>query len=269
MNVTARSRVFAVIGDPVTHSLSPRMQNAAFTALGLDAVYVALRESATGLDALMRTLIANGGGGNITLPHKQAAAHAVDDMRGPATDVCNTFWGEEGRLIGDNTDVVGVQEALVMLGVAAAREPRWLVLGTGGSARAVALAAAGMGAAIAVRSRQPARAEAFLAAAHDSGVPRADPDTCQVVINCTPLGLENGDVLPLEPGKTPAARWALDLVYAPGETAWVHAMRAAGCRAADGREVLVRQGGAALERWFPGQRAPLEVMRAAVGAALG
>jgi shikimate dehydrogenase len=269
MNVTARSRVFAILGDPVSHSLSPRMHNAAFGALGLDAVYVAVRETEQGLAPLMRSLAGNGGGGNVTVPYKQAAAQAVHEMRGPALDVCNTFWGDAGTLIGDNTDVLGVQQALIALGAATAKEPRWLLIGTGGAARAAALAAAGMGASIAVRSRDPGRAETFLAAAHESGVPRAEPEGCQVVINCTPLGLEAGDPLPLAPTLASGAKWALDLVYAPGETPWVRAMRAAGCRAADGREVLVRQGGAALERWFEGQRAPLEVMRAAVHAALG
>lgn len=269
MNVTARSRVFALLGDPVAHSLSPCMHNAAFAALGLDAVYVALRAPEDRIAQLMGSLAANGGGGNITVPHKRAAAQAVEDMRGPAPDVCNTFWAEDGRLIGDNTDVIGVQQALVALGAAAIPEPRWLVIGTGGSARAVALAAASLGASIAVRSRDQARARAFQDAARDSGVPRADPAECRVVINCTPLGLRAGDPLPLAPEEAPAAQWALDLVYAPGETAWVKALRSAGCRAVDGREVLIGQGGATLERWFPGQRAPFEVMRAAVRAALG
>jgi shikimate dehydrogenase len=268
MRVTARTRVFAILGDPVSHSLSPRMHNAAFAALGLDAVYIALREQAASVASLMRALAVNGGGGNVTIPHKSVAAKAVDTMRGPTPEACNTFWGEEGRLIGDNTDVVGVRDTLVALGAGSATPARWLVIGTGGSAQAVAQAAADLGAALAVQSRSTERGGAFLEAAHGLGVAPADPKACQVVINCTPAGLAAGDPLPISPAEVPAAKWALDLVYRPGETAWVKAMRAAGCAATDGREMLLRQGAAALERWFAGQRAPVEVMRAAVRDAL-
>lgn len=269
MRVTARTRVFAILGDPVTHSLSPAMHNAAFAALGLDAVYVALREDASAVAQLMRALAGNGGGGNVTIPHKTVAAKAVDSMRGPTPDACNTFWAEEGRLVGDNTDVVGVRDTLVALGAGKANPARWLVIGTGGSARAVAQAAADLGAGLAVRSRSPERATSFLESVRGLGVMQAEPGECQVIIHCTPAGLAPDDTLPVSPKELPAAKWALDLVYAPGETGWVKAMRAAGCTASDGREVLLRQGAAALERWFPGLRAPVEVMRAAVRDALG
>jgi shikimate dehydrogenase len=93
------------------------------------------------------------------------------------------------------------------------------------------------------------------------------PAGCTVVINTTPLGLASTDPLPLD--RPPAsAAVALDMVYAGGETHWVRAMRRAGLRAADGRTMLVAQGAAALECWFPGVRAPVEVMRAAVDARL-
>ena len=269
MRVTARTRVFAILGDPVKHSLSPAMHNAAFTALGLDAVYVALREEASAVPPLMRALATNGGGGNVTIPHKTVAAKAVDTMRGPTPDACNTFWAEEGRLVGDNTDVVGVRDTLVALGAGSANPARWMVIGTGGSARAAAQAAADLGAALAVRSRSPERASSFLESARALGVMQAEPGECQVIINCTPAGLAPHDALPISPQEVPAAQWALDLVYAPGETGWVKAMRGAGCTASDGREVLLRQGAAALERWFAGLRAPVEVMRAAVRDALG
>jgi len=261
---SARGRIFVLIGDPVGHSLSPRMQNAAFTALGLDAVYLALRTPADGVAPLMRILGDNGGGGNLTVPHKAAGAGIVSTLRGPLADACNTFWSENGALVGDNTDVIGIKEALAAIGALPSRSMSWLVVGTGGSAKAAAAAARDVGAALAVRSRDPKRAEQFMAAAGALGSAPADGSSCEVIINCTPLGLGGDDPLPVEPKAVPQARWALDLVYAPGETRWVRAMRAAGAVAADGRELLVRQGGAALERWFPGRRAPLEVMRAAV-----
>lgn len=265
MSRLSPGRVFALLGDPVAHSLSPRMHNAAFHALGLPAVYVALRVRGPHLAPLMHVLAANGGGGNVTVPFKEPAAE-VARMQGPLTQACNTFWGDDQGVAGDNTDVAGVSEALRQLGVP--EGCRWLIRGTGGSARAVMAAAQIFGARVAVRSRSAERAGRFLS---EAGMdPGAGPDQseCEVVINCTPLGLHAEDALPLEPGEVPAARWALDLVYARGETPWVRAMRQAGSAAADGREVLVRQGGAAFECWFPGRRAPLEIMRAAVRAAL-
>ncbi|HKU60343.1 MAG TPA: hypothetical protein VJQ44_03930, partial [Gemmatimonadales bacterium] len=97
---------------------------------------------------------------------------------------------------------------------------------------------------------------------------RARPDHCAVVVNATPLGLAGEEALPVAPGEVPSARVALDMVYRPGETAWVRTLRAAGVRAADGRAMLVAQGAAALECWCPGVDAPEQIMRAAVDAAL-
>ena len=94
------------------------------------------------------------------------------------------------------------------------------------------------------------------------------PRECRLVINATPLGLRADDPLPIEPSEVAGAAAALDMVYRTGETRWVRAMRAAGCRAADGRGMLVAQGAAALELWFPEADAPTEIMRAAVDAAL-
>ena len=97
----------------------------------------------------------------------------------------------------------------------------------------------------------------------------AEPAACRVLINATPLGLGAGDRDPIASDAAPDAAVALDLVYAKGETGWVRRCRTRGLRAADGREVLVRQGAAAFARWFPGKHAPVEAMRAAVHAALG
>lgn len=96
----------------------------------------------------------------------------------------------------------------------------------------------------------------------------APPGEARVLINATPLGLAAGDPPPFASDVAPAAEVALDMVYSPGETPWVRAMRTRGLRAADGRVMLLAQGAAALERWFPGTRAPLEVMGAALDAAL-
>lgn len=272
MEISAKTRLFTVIGDPVAHSLSPAMHNAAFRALGLDAVYVAVRVSSEALPVVLAMQAAIGGAGNVTVPHKEAVEGCV--MR--KTDVCarvgacNTFWTEDGGLVGDNTDVFGVTAALERIG-AARKGERWLVVGTGGSARAAAVTAADRGATLFVRSRNESRARDFAAWASGMGVPAKvanGPVEIDVAINATPLGLAGHDPLPVDVNHIPGVQRALDLVYAPGETRWVHALRERGIEAADGREMLVQQGAAAFERFFPGTDAPVEVMRAAVLRAL-
>ncbi len=265
--IDGSTRVFALLGDPVAHSLSPAMQNAAFRALGLPAVYVPLRSSLDHLPGLIRALAAAGGGGNITIPHKEAAAAAVDHCLEPAEQVgaCNTFWADDGRVVGDNTDVEGILAALDRLG---APDGPWFIAGTGGGARAAAIAARRRSAPIAVVSRSPAKQKAFESWAAAAGVESAPPHAARILINATPLGLRSGDPLPIPADLAPEAEVALDMVYLPGATPWVNAMRAKGLRAADGREMLVAQGAGALQRWFPGVRAPTEIMRAAVHAIL-
>jgi shikimate dehydrogenase len=273
--VTGRAaRVFALLGDPVEHSLSPAMQNAAFRALGLGAVYVALRCDAVDVPALMRGLARAGGGGNVTIPHKETALGALGHCLklAAAAGACNTFWAAGAdtdaaapAVVGDNTDVPGLLAALDRL---APPPGPWLVAGTGGGARAATVAARLSGAPVAILSRSAERRAAFEAWAAAAGVALAPPAECRVLINTTPQGLRPGDLPPIAPDAAPDAAVAFDMVYARGETAWVRAMRAAGLRAADGREMLVAQGAAALERWFPEKRAPVEVMRAAVAVRL-
>jgi shikimate dehydrogenase len=243
------------------------MHNAAFRALGLPAVYIALRCSARDLNGLMGGIARSGGGGNVTVPHKELASRLVEDLTEPAREAgaCNTFWRHAGRLRGDNTDVAGILAALADLGVTGGR---WLVAGTGGGARAVVVAARRAGASVAIRSRDPQRGAEFGAWAMARGVPVVDELECDVCVNATPLGLRRGDAPPIPPGAAPAAVAALDLVYAPGSTPWVRACQERGLRAADGRRMLVAQGAAAFSRWYPDASPPLDVMQAAVDAAL-
>lgn len=265
--INGATRVFAILGDPVAHSLSPVMQNAAFRALGLPAVYVPMPCAGGDVPALIQALARSGGGGNVTVPHKETAAAAVDDCRELAEVVgaCNTFWGEDGGSVGDNTDVHGVIEALRQL---EAPDAPWLIAGTGGAARATVIAAREWGVGVAVTSRDDGRRRQFEEWISSRRVALVLASECRVVINSTPLGLKPGDPLPISLDAAPRAEVALDLVYAAGETPWVRAIRPGVRRAADGRAMLVAQGAAAFQRWFPRKPAPVEVMRAAVNAAL-
>ena len=259
--------VFAILGNPVAHSLSPAMHNAAFKALGLRAVYVPMSCSRDDVTPLIQALRRSGGGGNVTVPYKEAAARAVDagsELVG-IMDACNTFWGENGGSAGDNTDVHGVLQALREL--QAPRAP-WLIAGTGGGARAAVIAAGACKAGVAVMSRDERRRGEFENWISTRGVSLVAPADCGVVINATPLGLRDEDPLPIALDAAPRAEVALDMVYAAGETRWVRSIRSRVRRAGDGRVMLVAQGAASFERWFPDRHAPVEIMRAAVNAAL-
>jgi len=246
------------------------MHNAACLGLGLDAVYVAWRASAGDLAATLGAFAAMGVDGNVTVPHKEAVERSLTRKTDlcARTGACNTFWVEQGALVGDNTDVPAIAAQVSAL---SANGGRWLVLGTGGSARAVAIAAADAHAELLVKSRDRGRGRNFVEWAAGRGV-RAHiaPEqlSADVVINATPLGLDPKDPLPIAPDAIAGLRAALDLTYRPGETAWVQQLRAAGVAARDGREVLLRQGALAFTRFFPGAEPPVELMRAAVARAL-
>lgn len=273
MTITARTRLLALLGDPVAHSGSPEIQNAAFAEAGVDGVYVAVRCARTDLDGLMRGLANAGGGGNVTIPHKERAASILDERSEAVrrTGACNTFWGdEEGRLHGDNTDVEGFRRALRAFLEGSPSGLRALLLGAGGAARAALLGLLEEGADEVVlfnRTAERARAvarriggERARVAAIVRELEGADFD---LVVNATSVGLEAGDPSPLDFGALGRAGAAMDLVYALDKTPFVRAAEEHGIRATDGAEMLVQQGAVSFERWWGGE-APVDVMRAAI-----
>jgi len=275
--VTARTRLIALLGDPVSHSLSPAIQNAAMRAARVDGVYVALRCSAEEVGPLLRALAHAGGAGNVTVPHKEAAARAVDRRTeaAEATGACNCFWQDGGEVWGDNTDVEGVAAAIRALLGRSVTGARVLVAGAGGGARAVVHSLVRHGAEeVVVVNRTHRRAVELARRFATERTPvrvvgsarEVGGGTFDLAVNATSLGLREGDALPLDPATLPPADAALDLVYSrAGETPWVRAMRERGVPAADGREMLLMQGAAAFRRWW-GVDAPLEAMRAALAS---
>jgi len=274
-HLTARTRLIALLGDPVTHSLSPVVQNAAIRAARLDGVYVALRCSGDEVGLLLRALAHAGGAGNVTLPHKEAAALAVDRRTEAveATGACNCFWLEGGEVWGDNTDVEGVGAAIRSLLGRSITGARVLVAGAGGGARAVVHSLVRHGAEeVVVVNRTHERARDLARRFGTARTPvrvvgsagEVDGGSFDLAVNATSLGLREDDPLPLDPETLPRIDAALDLVYARGgETRWVRAMRRREIPATDGSEMLLLQGAAAFRRWW-GVNAPLEVMRAAL-----
>jgi len=274
---TAATRLVALLGDPVQHSLSPIFQNAAFAAAGVDAVYLALRCGASDVPGLLRGIARAGGAGNVTVPHKQIAAATVE-RRTPAverTDACNTFWLEDGTVWGDNTDVAGFAGAVETLLGVPPTDARVLLLGAGGAARAALAALTDASAAeVVIVNRSRERVE-DLTRRFAGGTTRIEAAgglgeltgrSFDLVVNATSLGLRPDDPLPLDPAlPAPRVSHALDLVYSPRGTRWMNVMNAAGIPAADGLEMLIRQGAAAFERWWQ-RPAPLSAMRAALPA---
>jgi len=254
-----------LIGDPVAHSLSPRMQNAAFAARGLDWAYVPLHVEAAGLEDALRGLPDLGfAGANVTVPHKTAVIPFCDELDEVAERAgsVNTIVVEDGRLLGSSTD------GLAVTGAVEAEGARVLLLGAGGAAQAVAVALGDAGSApIRVSARRDENGEelvGFLRGRDLDAEPAAWPPRAgdaTLVVNATPIR----DEALVDLASRPAV---VDLAYrADGEpTALVAAARAAGCDpVVDGLEVLVRQGALSLELWT-GLEAPLDAMRAAAHA---
>ena len=262
--VKGSSRVLAVIGDPVEHSLSPIMHNAAITALGYDAVYVAMKTQAASVHQVLSAFEAVGIAGNVTIPHKMLVATMLIRVTSLAKELgcVNTFWSEDGRLVGDNTDVIGVRDVTKELGC----DGPWVVAGTGGAARAVAAAAREGSVPLLVHSRSPKKAADFAEGAIQIGVEAHvdDGSDALTAINTTPLGLDDNDPHPFTVERIKKCRWAIDLVYHRGGTSWVRSCKEMGIEAVDGRAVLVAQGARSFERFFPGAKAPREIMTAAV-----
>jgi shikimate dehydrogenase len=270
---SAATRLIALLGDPVSHSLSPALQNAAFRHAGVEGVYLALRCGAEDFPGLVRGISGAGGGGNVTVPHKRLAADLVDVPTEAVrrTGACNTFWAERGRTHGDNTDVAGFDAAVRSL-VGSPAGARVLLLGAGGAARAALYSLLqGRVDAVSLFNRTRERAETLREEFDPTGrrvhiVDRRRTlrtEGFDLVVNSTSLGLHADDSLPIQLGDLLRAGAVLDLVYSPTETAWVRQARSRGIPAADGLEMLVQQGAAAFQRWW-GRPAPVEVMRAAV-----
>ena len=269
----ASTRLVALLGWPTDHSLSPAMHNAAFAHDGLDLVYVAMPTPPEALRTVVAGLTAIGAmGANVTVPHKRAVIDLCDEVTAEAQLVgaVNTLVWDDRRLMGDNTDAVGLQHDLED---AMGERPagRAVVLGTGGAARAVAVAVARLGCSLVVVGRRSAAATDVAAVAaglgvHAETVALVDGDgvsravaAADLVVNATPLGLR-GESLPAPFMAATAGQVAYDLVYNPATTPFLAAARARGAGAHNGLGMLVWQAAAAYERWT-GRPAPVEVMR--------
>jgi shikimate dehydrogenase len=273
------TRLFGVLGDPVDHSLSPAMHNAAFAATGLPHVYLRYRVPLAALpEALGEARQLGMRGLNLTVPLKEAVLPLVDALTPEAARIgaANTLVLDGRRVVADNTDGRGFLAAL--RGRVALRGAHAVLIGAGGSARAVGAALAGSGCTrLTIANRTPARAEALAERLRRLG--RADTRVvglealaggdvladAALVVNTTPVGLAGRGVR-VRAGASPRGCLFVDLVYDPRPTPFLAGAARAGRPTLDGSGMLLEQGALAFEAWT-GRRAPRAAMARALRAA--
>jgi shikimate dehydrogenase len=279
--------LLAIIGYPVGHSLSPAVYNATFPAMGIDATYEAWPTAPDEVEAAIERLRRDDMlGMNVTVPHKQAVMPLLDEIEPGAAAIgaVNCIRKQDGRLIGHNTDKYGFVRSLTDAGFNPTGK-RALILGVGGSARAVCVGLIEAGcSSLTLAGRSPERvaelaahlrrlapgAEIAEAGWHDVAFVAAC-DQAALVVNCTPIGMAHTEAetqSPLRPELLRPGLWVCDLVYNPLETVLLRQAREAGAHAVPGLEMLVLQAAESVRLWT-GREPPLDIMRSAARRALG
>lgn len=280
--ISGRARVFAVFGCPVEHSRSPVMHNAAIRALDLDAVYVPFKVEPQRLPEAILAMRALGMAGvNLTIPLKEIGLGLVDRLSSEARRIgaVNTLWWDDNILVGHSTDGEGFWRSLEALEGNLLRKA--LVLGAGGSSRAVCFALADHGVRVSVANRTVEKGQKIaseimeaLPHAQASAVSMEADDLrsaarhSDLIVNCTSVGMipKTGET-PLPPDCISSHHVVYDLVYNPLETRLLREARDRGARALNGVDMLVHQGALSFELWT-GMTPPLDIMKEAVRGTL-
>lgn len=275
MEISGKTKICALIGDPVEHSMSPVMHNTAYKKLGLDYVYIPFRVKPEGLEPAVAGLRAlNVRGFNVTIPHKVAVIPWLDGLDPLAEKIgaVNTVVNTDGELRGYNTDAEGFLQALLEHGIKP-KGKRIAVLGAGGASRAITYIMVGKGARVTILNRQQeldwAEDIAQLIRKDlgkevkvlELGQLAGAIENVDILINATSVGMspaaEESPVPAHLLSKIPAV---FDIVYNPMETRLLREAKAAGARTIGGVDMLAWQGALAFEKWT-GQKAPLDLMR--------
>jgi shikimate dehydrogenase len=272
--VTGATAVFGVAGNPVAHSLTPALHAAAFEALGVDAVSVALRadarDAATVVDVVRRLGIR---GLSVTMPLKDAVVAHCEERDGVVERLgaanCLTVTAT-GTVRADSTDGDGLLGAIDCAGEGTLVGARCVVLGAGGAARAAIDALARAGAAdvaVVARRHDAATRAASIASVARVGEP-ADAASAGIIVQATPVGMLDAEAADahalVDPSTLGAGQVAVDLVYHPRVTPWLARAAARGATTVEGVEVLVHQAAVALSRWLEAE-VPLDALHRAVG----
>jgi shikimate dehydrogenase len=277
MAISGKTQVCGVIGDPIEHTLSPTIHNAAFNHLKLDFVFLAFRVKATELENAIRGMRGLGIHGlNVTMPHKGTVIAYLDmvDSTVKFLGSANTILNKNGKLSGFNTDGAGALKALRENGINLSGK-KVVLLGAGGAAKAIAFSLAKEVGELVVLNRAAEKAkklaEALELALNKKVVGGAlSPDTIaenlqdsDVLINATSVGMHpEADQSIVPPQLLRSDLTMMDIVYNPVETKLAKAAKAAGAKVISGVEMLIYQGAASFEIWT-GRSAPIEVMRLA------
>ncbi len=267
--IDGRTKIYGILGRPVTHSLSPAMHNAAFRELGLNAAYVAfpvtdLKQAVAGLRGLAIQ------GVSVTIPFKEEIIPLLDDLDPQAGRIgaVNTVVNRDGRLCGYNTDWLGALHALKAKTDLAGQQV--LLLGAGGASRAIAFGILAEGGQVTLTDVDALRAAALARDLKVEAVPLEAMAAIQatILVNATPVGMEpHIDEIPITAELLGRFGLVMDIVYKPLETRLLREARVRGAATIDGLQMLIHQATAQFELWT-GQEAPLEVMSRAAYAAL-
>jgi shikimate dehydrogenase len=283
MPISGKTQVCGVIGNPIEHTLSPTMHNAAFNHLKLDFAFLAFRVKAAALEDAMRGMRGLGIRGlNVTMPHKTAVIKYLDEVDPTVKFLgsANTILNDDGRLLGFNTDGVGALKALRENGVELDGK-KLLLLGAGGAAKAIAFSLAKEVGELVILNRASEKAKELAEAlsqvygkkvvgeALSSSAIQKSMKNADILINATSVGMH-----PHVSQSLVAPQWlkpdltVMEIVYNPVETKLAKHAKAAGAHVISGVEMLLYQGAASFELWT-GRSAPIEVMRKAALNKLG
>ena len=282
MQITGQTKIVGIIGDPIKHSRSPQIHNAAIVALGLDYVYVPFHVQSANLGAAIEGFKAiNVVGINVTIPHKQSVIPYLDEISKEAILIgaVNTLIFRDGAIIGENTDAPGFLQAMQEEGLEVPQGSSAVVIGAGGSARAivVALALAGVRT-ICITNRTVSRAVALATDLSEKtdvsiyGIGLNDPklpdavETSQLIVNTASTSMDVSHPLLIDPEWLEPQSIVYDIVYTPPETRLLQVAAEKGCHIIGGLGMLVHQGAIAFEKWA-GVNPPVETMRQALQGA--
>lgn len=263
--IDTKTLLFGVIGKPVSHSMSPAMHNAAFSASGINGVYLAFDVS--DVEGTLRAVRALGIKGlSVTIPHKLSVMDYLDfiDPDAKAIGAVNTVVNNDGRLEGYNTDCSGA--VMAILEKTGLKGKRVVLCGAGGAARAIAFGVKKEGAELVILNQIREEGEKL---ASDTGSvyrPLEDfpEDGCDIIINSTPLGMSpNIDASPVNPDVFRSSMTVMDIVYNPLQTKFLKDAAKAGCTVIDGTKMFIYQGAIQFELWT-GEKAPFEIMSSVV-----
>lgn len=276
-NINADTELYCIFGNPVRHSLSPAIHNAAFIKEKINAVYLAfeVKDIKSAVNSMRHLNIR---GASVTIPFKNNILKYIDNVDVTASEIgaVNTLMNKNGRIYGYNNDGTGAVKALLN-GKVKLKKQKILIIGNGGSARAVSFSLLNQGAEITIAGRDVKKIMNLTRNlnrkkhVYHTLISRLNSDYMRdfdIIINTTPVGMSPGiDKYPINPDLIMEKHAVFDIIYSPHKTSLLKAAEKKGCKIIHGIEMLLNQGAAQFEIWT-GKKAPMETMRDAIHLAV-